>query len=279
VTPSRGLRRSLAGAFTTLLAQRAKRLGQSELEQSALVFSPHFDDETLGCGGTILRKRSLGAPVGIVFLTDGRASHRDWISESELTRTRTEEGIAAARALGLSDDQVHTLGFEETCLRAHADEAEARVREILRSVEPQQVFVPYRFEPPDDHADTFGIVSRALSSYERPVTIYEYPIWVWVQWPWTALPSGAPLRLPRLFFREARSLGRFLRDFRWQVETSELRGRKRQALEQHRSQLFRPPGRRDWPVLGDVSGGDFLECFFHEFEIFARTESGTNPGG
>ncbi len=91
MTPSRGLRRSLGGAFTALLRQRAKRLQQPELEQSALVFSPHFDDETLGCGGTILRKRSLGAAVGIVFLTDGRASHRDWISETELARTRTEE--------------------------------------------------------------------------------------------------------------------------------------------------------------------------------------------
>lgn len=279
MTPPRGLRRSLGGTFTALLRQRAKRLEQSELEQRALVFSPHFDDETLGCGGTILLKRSLGAAVGIVFLTDGRASHRDWMPESELARMRSQEGIAAARALGLSDDQVHALGFEETCLRAHADEAEARVREILRSVEPEQVFVPYRFEPPADHADTFGIVSRALSSCERPVTIYEYPIWVWVQWPWTALPSRAPLRLPRLFFREARSLGRFLRDFRWQVEISELRERKRQALEQHRSQLFRPPGRGDWPVLGDVAGGDFLECFFHEFEVFARTVSGTIPGG
>ncbi|MEO1183999.1 MAG: PIG-L family deacetylase, partial [Cyanobacteria bacterium J06636_27] len=39
-------------------------------KKSALVFSPHQDDETIGCGGMIALKRSQAIPVKVVFLTD-----------------------------------------------------------------------------------------------------------------------------------------------------------------------------------------------------------------
>jgi len=267
---SRGVRRALGALLMAALRQRASPLDDEELGRSAVVFSPHFDDETLGCGGTILRKRALGADVSIVFLTDGRASHRDWINEAELTRVRAREGLAAAKALGVSEARVHRLGFEETRLRSCADEAVARVREILHSVAPEQVFVPYRFEPPEDHAATFEIARRAITSHGQPVSVYEYPIWVWAQWPWAALPERPPGELPRLLVRQWRTLRRFLGDFRSRVEIADVRAGKHQALEKHRSQLFRPPDQPDWPILADVTGGDFLDCFFHDFELFAR---------
>jgi len=39
--------------------------------RSALVLAPHPDDETLGCGATILRKRAAGTPVHVLIVTDG----------------------------------------------------------------------------------------------------------------------------------------------------------------------------------------------------------------
>src|SRR4051812_37624433 len=40
-----------------------------------IVFAPHQDDEALGCGAVIARKRNDGGAVHVVFLTDGSASH------------------------------------------------------------------------------------------------------------------------------------------------------------------------------------------------------------
>ena len=77
-------------------------LDQNALGRSAVVFSPHFDDETLGCGGTILKKKRAGADVKIVFMTDGSKSHRHLISENELKAIRASEGLAASSSLGLS---------------------------------------------------------------------------------------------------------------------------------------------------------------------------------
>ena len=43
--------------------------------RAAMVFAPHPDDETLGCGGTVVKLRRAGVDVHIVFMTDGRHSH------------------------------------------------------------------------------------------------------------------------------------------------------------------------------------------------------------
>jgi len=104
---------------------------ENALGRSAVVFSPHFDDETLGCGGTILKKKRAGADVKIVFMTDGSKSHRRLISENELKAIRASEGLAASRSLGLNACDICFLEFEETKLSEHLDAATNRVTEML----------------------------------------------------------------------------------------------------------------------------------------------------
>ncbi len=41
-------------------------------QKSAMIFSPHQDDETFGCGGLIALKREQQIPVVVVIITDGR---------------------------------------------------------------------------------------------------------------------------------------------------------------------------------------------------------------
>ena len=48
-----------------------------------LVVAPHQDDETLGCGGLIARKRYEGLPVHVVFITDGSATFKVSLCDSE----------------------------------------------------------------------------------------------------------------------------------------------------------------------------------------------------
>jgi hypothetical protein len=52
------------------------------------------------------------------------------------------------------------------------------------------------------------------------------------------------------------------------VDISSVLVQKRSALEQYRSQMFRIIEDVGWPILDDVSGGEFLKCFFHDREIF-----------
>jgi hypothetical protein len=54
----------------------ARDFTDSAAGRAALVIAPHPDDETLGCGATILRKVSAGSSVTVLIVTDGRHSHR-----------------------------------------------------------------------------------------------------------------------------------------------------------------------------------------------------------
>ncbi len=137
----------------------------------------------------MLRKKRVGADVTFVFMTDGSKSHKDWVSETKLKQMRRREGIAAARVLGLDSRDIICLGFEETRLPHHREQAIERVVEILRDLQPGQLFVPYRGEAPADHTATFEIVAAAVGRWGHPVTVYEYPIWFWDQWPWVRKPG------------------------------------------------------------------------------------------
>ncbi len=238
-----------------------------------MVFSPHFDDETLGCGGTLLKKRQLGADVKIVFLTDGSASHRDWIAESDLKTTRKREGIAAARALGIAASDVTCLGFAETKLAEYACEATRRTTELLRNFRPRDVYVPYVHDPPADHVATRSVVGAALRQYGASVRVYEYPIWFWQNWPWTSRGRSRTQPLRRAACQAVVAGVRMIRDFSHRVDIADVSDAKRDALDQHRSQTVRPDGQGDWPILSDVSEGDFLACFFQRFEPFVCRSS------
>ena len=168
------------------MARGATTFDSSMLKKRAVIFSPHFDDETLGCGGTIARKRRAGTPVQIVFMTDGAKSHEGWLEPERLSRLRAAEGLAAAAALGVEERDVHMLGFEETKLSAAYDTAVDRTRKILEDFSPEEVYVPHPLEPPEDHAVTHDIVVDALRGLGLTVTVYAYPIWIWDFWPWKA---------------------------------------------------------------------------------------------
>jgi hypothetical protein len=53
-----------------------------------------------------------------------------------------------------------------------------------------------------------------------------------------------------------------------------MRSRKLEALDAYRSQLERRDGDPKWPILGDVSEGDFLERFKGEWEVFRHLRVG-----
>lgn len=247
-------------------------LGENDLGGSAIVFAPHLDDETLGCGGTIIKKKSVGADLTIVFMTDGSRSH-NLMPADELKWMRVNEALAASRLLGLEESDICFLEFEDGELSKNLDPAIARVREILLQRRPEEVFIPYYKDkdPSLDHVATNRIVVSALQVYGGEATTYEYPVWFWRHWPWVSKPVA---RTPRKAWRVLKSSlvsgSSLLRDFRCSVYIGDVLELKRAALNQHRSQMTRLIPNSHWATLGDMSDGEFLECFFQGREIFHR---------
>ena len=264
--------------YRRLIRRKLRPWSADELRRPAIVFSPHFDDETLGCGGTILQKRQAGAAVDLVFMTDGSNSHRHLMPQEDLRRMRSAEGLEAGQALGLSPENVHLLAFEEGRLAEHEDAAVEKVVELLRTHSPQEVFVPYRHEPllwSDDHRATTRVVKKALARWGAQVIVHEYPIWFYRQWPWTTWAGSGWERKTflRLGLISPLGLG-VLCGLRHRRNVSDVLERKRAALGKHRSQVEPLVAGTAWKTLRDVANGSFLECFLREYELFHSYQLG-----
>lgn len=239
-------------------------------QRSAVVFAPHQDDECLGCGGTIALKRNAGVPVKLVFMTDGSTSHRRFMDEDALRRLRASEAVQAAEVLGIGPADIEFLNFPDSRLGNFHPEAVTRVLGILDRHAPEEIFVPYRFDGTPDHEATFRIVREAVLQSGRPVRVCEYPVWFWNQWPWVPFPLAVSRETIRTLLRVSQSIYQliFRRHFRTSALVAGVLDRKRQALAQHRSQTAVLVDGVGWPVLSDVSGGEFLNCFFQKCEMF-----------
>jgi LmbE family N-acetylglucosaminyl deacetylase len=248
------------------------------LSKSAIVFSPHFDDETLGCGGTIIKKKKAGADVKIVFMTDGSKSHRIWFDEDELRAIRTREALAACQSLGLGPNDVFFLGFKDSKLNEYTQSAITKVLKILQRQQPDEIFIPYYKEPPSwsrDHLATNSIVLSAAQVYGREVAVYEYPIGFWLNCLWAiSVPANNHYIHVHTFLgdwkRNLLSSLSLLVDFRCYIYIGDALERKRGALDQYKSQMTRLVPHPHYTILGDVLNGEFLKFFFQEYEIFRR---------
>jgi LmbE family N-acetylglucosaminyl deacetylase len=248
-----------------------KEIDERELDKSAIVFAPHQDDETLGCGGTIIRKKQAGANLQIVFMTDGCQSHAHLMAENELRSTRAKEAVAAAQVLGVDQNDVLFLEFRDGTLAQNQKQAKEKVKEIILRYQPEEIFIPYARDGVPDHDTTNKIVISALKIGGIKAVIYEYPIWFWRQWPWTNLGNSKQEILTVLKKSLNSGLGlSFLTNFRFSVNIKANLNLKRAALAQHKSQMTQLIPNSNWLTLEDVANGEFLACFFQDYEFFRR---------
>jgi LmbE family N-acetylglucosaminyl deacetylase len=262
------VRDKLERLYRTLLERRPAVT--PDLRRPTVVFAPHPDDETLGCGGTIALKTAAGARVAVVIMTDGRRSHRHLMDEQALGAQRAEEARRATGALGVPADDLHLLGFPDGELDRHVPEAIEGAEAVLRQVAPAEVFLPYRGETPADHAACRRVALAAVRRVNRPVTLYEYPVWFWAQWPLAPMPLHELRRLPERALQTLEDNLLLLFEMRERVAIGEALAVKRRALAEHASQMARRDGDPDWPVLSDVAGGAWLDCMLRDSEWFHR---------
>lgn len=111
-----------------------------------LVFAPHPDDETIGCGGVISLLCQYGCDVRVVVLTDGGAGdplhHVDNVVE-----VRRRECAAALKCLGVSN--YIFLDNPDGDLRVAA--IETAIEDEINAFRPQLIFSPSILDYHRDH--------------------------------------------------------------------------------------------------------------------------------
>lgn len=201
-----------------------------------LVLAPHADDETIGAGALIQEAAGDGRLAGVVFITDGAASHGPDKSRSLVSIRKAEARLALRRLAPRASPPVF-LGWPDAAPPADDDamfrNALARLRALCRALRVDAVAVTSAQDPHCDHKAACRLAYAFEASSPRPLRVFEYVVW-----------SDEPM--PATY-----------RAFRTGAVRSSAR---RQALAAHRSQMtpfhgdgFRVPERlRRMPASGLV---------------------------
>ncbi|MBD2665769.1 LmbE family protein [Richelia sinica FACHB-800] len=176
-------------------------------EKSVLVFSPHQDDETFGCGGMIAIKREQKIPVTVAFLTDGRGSHGLEIqTQNQIVQVRKQESLKALSILGVEASDIYFLDHPDGSLQTLDSSSRKKIITqiiaLLNSCKPGEIYVPHRLDSHQDHEATYELVKEAIAQIGMKVELLEYPIWlfwrapVFIMLKWQHLTAAYRLAIP-----------------------------------------------------------------------------------
>jgi LmbE family N-acetylglucosaminyl deacetylase len=249
--------------FGALLRSVGRDITREAESRSALILAPHPDDETLGCGATIMRKVEAGRAVRVVIVTDGRFSHRSpAISPNALAAIRREEAVRACGVMGVPERDVIFLEYHDGALKENAREARRRLLRIVREFDPGEVYSPSGIDRHPDHRTLQRIVAGLAHFGGIRCPVLEYPVWFYAAKSW--LPYGRPagaLDLLWLPFRLACAAGGLSPRL---VSTAGYLERKATALARHATQSRGLPGEPGSPMLD----ARFVAHFFRDHELF-----------
>jgi len=122
---------------------------------TVLIISVHPDDETLGCGGTILRHVAAGDAVHWLVVTQGYEPR--YAPEIQAVKAAEVERVAAAYGM----KKLYKLGFRTTQLdHVPQNELIDGLRKTVAEVRPQII---YQIHGGDIHTDHFAVFTAAMA--------------------------------------------------------------------------------------------------------------------
>lgn len=126
-----------------------------------IVVAPHPDDETLGCGGTILRHIHNGDCVYWLIVTsineiNGFTAQEVSEREKEINRVRNCYQFQNVLHAGIFTTQVDQESSKELV---------RKISDIFREINPNIVYMPFKGDIHSDHKVIFDAVSSCTKSF------------------------------------------------------------------------------------------------------------------
>ena len=134
------------------------------MSDKILVVAPHPDDETLGCGGSLLKHRKNGDKIYWLIVTNLQAGC-GWPKDE--VQKRQKEIHQVSRMYGFN--KVFKLDFPSKMLDSISNcELISRISEIIKKVEPSIVYLPNHSDIHTDHKITFNAAMSCCKDFRMP---------------------------------------------------------------------------------------------------------------
>lgn len=129
-----------------------------------LVIAVHPDDETLGCGGTLLKHKALGDEVHWLIATEMKSE--DGFDEAVVSR-RDKEIVDVANAYGFKS--IHKLGLSAMKVDEYSvGDLVSRISGVFNHVMPDTVYLPFKSDIHSDHRAVFNAAYSCTKSFRYP---------------------------------------------------------------------------------------------------------------
>ena len=127
---------------------------------SVLAIAVHPDDETLGCGGSLLKHKAAGSSIHWLLIT--AATSPQWSDEQIAIQTSQVEAVRTAYEFdSLTWLKLPTTELDQlplgTIVKAISDS--------IKAIRPEWVYMPNRMDAHSDHRITAQAVHAALKSF------------------------------------------------------------------------------------------------------------------
>ena len=134
------------------------------MKKKILVVAVHPDDETLGCGGALLKHRA--AKDAIYWLIATETTEVAGFSQQQVDK-RDKEIDLVSKAYGFT--KVFRLGVPTTeANQVPMKELVRRIAGIINEVKPDTIYLPFNFDVHSDHRSIFEAAYSCTKSFRFP---------------------------------------------------------------------------------------------------------------
>ncbi len=129
-----------------------------------LVISPHPDDETLGCGGTILKHKDIGDKIYWLIITNIDVKN-GW--DKDIIKKRQKEIETVAEMYGF--EKTFKLDYPTAKLDTiPIQEIIKSISEVILEIKPEIIYLPNRSDVHTDHQITFKAAYSCTKNFRYP---------------------------------------------------------------------------------------------------------------
>jgi LmbE family N-acetylglucosaminyl deacetylase len=129
-----------------------------------LVIAVHPDDETLGCGGTLLKHKANGDEIHWLIVTDIKESEGYDISaikqrNKEIKKVENLYGFTSVNKLDLSTTKVDTYSMSVLV---------SKISSVIDRIKPDTIYLPFKGDVHSDHKYIFDAAYSCTKIFRYP---------------------------------------------------------------------------------------------------------------